>query len=209
MRQPEKPNFDHEQSYIGYIAGIDEVGRGPWAGPVVAATVVFNTYNLPAEIADFLNDSKKMTHVQRERLYDLLTNGKWCSYALGQASVEEIDRINIRQATFVAMQRSFTSLEHPVDVALIDGNAVPELSCRAIPIVGGDSISFSIAAASIIAKVYRDRLMRDLSLSFPGYGWETNAGYGTKGHQEGISIYGITPHHRKSFAPVREALDAA
>ncbi|MBP6985518.1 MAG: ribonuclease HII [Alphaproteobacteria bacterium] len=198
-----------EMRHSGTVVGIDEVGRGPWAGPVVAACLFFHDYELPTDIALYLNDSKKMTALQREKIYDKLTNSQICSYAIGQASVEEIDEHNIRQATFMAMERSFNLLNQKIDVALIDGNCAPKLPCQTIPIIKGDAISLSIAAASVIAKVYRDKFMQELSLSFPGYGWEKNAGYGTKKHQEGISLYGITPHHRKSFAPIRNALKAA
>ena len=198
-----------EMRHSGIVVGIDEVGRGPWAGPVMAACLFFHHYELPTDIALYLNDSKKMTALQRKKIYDKLTNSQICSYAIGQASVEEIDEHNIRQATFMAMERSFNLLNQKIDVALIDGNCAPKLPCQTIPIIKGDAISLSIAAASVIAKVYRDKFMQELSLSFPGYGWEKNAGYGTKKHQEGISLYGITPHHRKSFAPIRNALKAA
>lgn len=206
---PSKPDFSFEKNADGLVAGIDEVGRGPWAGPVVAASLVFHCYDLPEVLISSINDSKKLTIKKRNQIFEQLSNGQFCSFAIGQASVEEIDAINIRQATFLAMQRSYSALELNVDLALVDGNALPKLPCKSLAIIGGDSISFSIAAASIMAKVFRDNLMTELGEEYPGYGWDTNAGYGTKSHQEGLARFGITPHHRKSFAPIRQLLDAA
>jgi len=199
----------HEKQYSGVVAGIDEVGRGPWAGPVVAAAVVFHTYDLPDSLTLYIHDSKQVTEKKRLELYEELTNSQLCTYAIAQASVEEIDQVNIRQATFLAMQRCLEGLNTTVDIALVDGNDTPKLPCRAIPIIGGDKVSLSIAAASILAKVFRDNLMVQLSKQHPGYGWETNAGYGTKQHQEALALHGVTPHHRRSFAPIRILLEAA
>lgn len=181
------------------ICGIDEVGRGPLAGPVIAAAVI-----LPDRLPDFfknVTDSKKLSTVQRENLYPLLT--ECCHYGIGYATVEEIDQHNILQATFLAMQRAFHSLPHVPHKAMVDGNRAPQLPCDIETVIGGDSKVASIAAASIIAKVTRDRLMADLDKEYPGYGWAKNAGYGTKAHQNGMNSLGITPHHRRSFAPVR------
>lgn len=205
----ERPDLSLEKGYNGIIAGIDEVGRGPWAGPVVAAAVVFTSQRLPKSLSDHLNDSKKLTEKKRNELYDVLIGYEKCHLAVAEATVEEIDRINIVQATFLAMQRAVTALGISIDVALIDGHIVPDLSCTAIPVVCGDQTSLSIAAASIIAKVSRDKYMRELALEFPHYGWETNVGYGTKGHHEALRLHGISPHHRRSFAPVREIVEAA
>lgn len=204
-----RPDLIHERQYTGVVAGIDEVGRGPWAGPVVAAAVIFHTYDLPESLSLHVHDSKQLTEKKRLSLYDLLTTSEHCSYAISQASVEEIDQVNIKQATFLAMQRCLEGLNKHVDIALVDGNDTPKLPCKAIPIIGGDAVSLSIAAASIIAKVFRDQLMTDLGKQYPGYGWDTNSGYGTKQHQEGLRLYGVTPHHRQSFAPIRELLQAA
>lgn len=208
-KQIKRPDLSIEKNYSGIIAGIDEVGRGPWAGPVVSAAVVFTNHNLPKSLSDHIHDSKKLTEKKRDLLYDALIGFDDCHIAIAEATVEEIDQLNIAQATFLAMQRAVTSLGMDIDVALIDGRSVPDLPCKAVPVVGGDSISLSIAAASIIAKVSRDRYMRDLAKEFPDYGWETNVGYGTKAHQLALKAHGVSPHHRKSFAPVKEILEAA
>lgn len=181
------------------ICGIDEVGRGPWAGPVVAAAVI-----LPAKLPDFfqgVTDSKKLSAATRETLFPLLL--EHCHVGLGQASVEEIDTHNILQATFIAMQRAFRALSVQPTRALVDGNKIPQLPCPAQAIIGGDAKVPAIAAASIIAKVTRDRLMKDLCQQHPGYNWSRNMGYGTKDHQNGLAALGVTPHHRRSFAPIR------
>ncbi len=195
------PNFDFETESKHPVCGIDEVGRGPWAGPVMAAAVVLDPLNIPAG----LNDSKKLSAAKREALFEEIN--ATAMVAIGVASVEEIDQINILQATFLAMRRAIEALEITPVFALIDGNKIPPgLPCKARAIVKGDSRSVSIAAASIIAKVTRDRLMCDLSATFPGYSWETNMGYGTKAHQEGLAKLGVTPHHRVSFKPIHKML---
>jgi len=182
------------------IAGVDEVGRGPWAGPVTACAVILDPDNIP----DGLNDSKKLTAKRREDLFDQIMAAAQVSCV--HVSVEEIDQINILQATFRAMERAVAGLPVP-DHILIDGNKIPpNLPSPASAIIKGDGKSVSIAAASIIAKVTRDRLMLDLSNSHPGYGWETNAGYGTKMHQSGLLNHGVTPHHRRSFKPIHNIL---
>jgi ribonuclease HII len=204
-----RPDLKHEQQHNGIVVGIDEVGRGPWAGPVVAAAVIFHSYQLPESLSILINDSKQLTEKKRNEAFQALTTSEHCSYAIAEASVEEIDQFNIKQATFLAMQRCFEKLNTPIHIALVDGNDMPKLPCKAIPIIGGDRVSLSIAAASILAKVYRDELMTNLSKTHPGYGWETNAGYGTKLHQEALQAYGVTPHHRRSFAPIKLLLEAA
>ncbi|MDD9912782.1 MAG: ribonuclease HII [Alphaproteobacteria bacterium] len=202
------PNFSLEQTLLaqGYqnIAGVDEVGRGPWAGPVVACAVVLNPLQLPEGI----DDSKKLSAAKRESLYETLT--QTTTWALGEASVAEIDTYNIRNATFLAMQRALANLPQQTDYALVDGNALPQdIPCPAQTVIKGDGKSLSIAAASIIAKVTRDRLMGKLHEEYPHFGWHTNAGYGTKTHQEGLAQHGITPHHRTSFKPIKEHLPNA
>jgi ribonuclease HII len=204
-----RPSLLHEKQYEGVIAGIDEVGRGSWAGPVVAACVVFHTLKLPRSLTKHIHDSKLLTEKRRLEVYKTLATYEHCSYAIAQASPQEIDQINIREATFLAMKRSFEEIDQQIDVTLIDGNASPKLPCKTVAIIRGDQISLTIAAASIIAKVYRDQLMTDLGEEFPHYGWDTNAGYGTKKHQDALKSHGVTPHHRSSFAPIRELLKAA
>lgn len=198
------PDLTHEARLGGLVAGVDEVGRGPWAGPVVAAAVIIPAHTaLPPGI----NDSKKLSATRRDALFDALTSHT--QFGIGQASVEEIDELNILQATGLAMRRALHALPIPPDAALIDGNRIPNgLTCRAECLVKGDSRSLSIAVASIIAKVTRDRLMARLAAQHPFYGWEKNAGYGTKAHQEGLRLHGVTPHHRRSFRPIRECLEA-
>ncbi|MBR1777734.1 MAG: ribonuclease HII [Alphaproteobacteria bacterium] len=203
------PDFTYERTFpaaAGLIAGIDEAGRGPWAGPVVAGAVIFPDLQISASLASKLDDSKKLTAAKREALFEELhASNAFISY--GSASVEEIDRLNILQATFLAMRRAVESLPQKPDFALIDGNKVPpNLPCPAQFLIKGDALSLSVAAASIIAKVTRDRLMSELAKEFPYYGWEKNAGYGTKAHQEGLKAHGICVHHRKSYAPIKEYL---
>ena len=185
------------------IAGIDEVGRGPWAGPVTACAVILDPNNIP----DGLNDSKVLTAKRREQLFDLIMDSAQVSCV--HVEVTEIDQVNILQATFRAMERAVSHLPIPNHI-LVDGNKLPpNLPSQATAIVKGDAKSASIAAASIIAKVTRDRLMSDLSEAYPGYGWEKNAGYGTKMHQLGLLNHGVTPHHRRSFKPIHNILYSA
>ncbi|MFO0388789.1 MAG: ribonuclease HII [Alphaproteobacteria bacterium] len=193
----------YEQSFGGLIAGIDEAGRGPWAGPVVAAAVVFYTDKIPEGV----HDSKKLSAVRREQIFDdILKNAH---VGIGLATPEEIDKVNILQATFLAMQRAYGLLGFTPDIALIDGNKCPSLPCKTKAIIGGDALCPSIAAASIIAKVTRDRIMADLAKQHPAYGWERNAGYGTTQHQKALADFGVTPHHRKSYKPIQLLLESA
>lgn len=196
------PDLSLEQSLAGTVVGIDEVGRGPLAGPVVAAAVIVDPATLPAELAAHLDDSKKLSATKRQRLDTLVRTH--CRFAIAEASVAEIDRLNILKATFLAMRRALDGLGIAVDHALVDGNRPPPLPCPVTCVVGGDGKSLSIAAASVVAKEYRDRLMRDLDIQFPGYGWARNAGYGTKAHLDALRRLGPTPHHRLSFAPVAQ-----
>lgn len=185
------------------VCGVDEVGRGPLCGPVLAAAVILDPGAIPAG----LNDSKALTARKREALYDELISR--CDWATGMASVEEIDRHNILKATMLAMFRAVEGLKSKPALALVDGNRAPKLNCPAKTIVKGDGRVLSIAAASIIAKVIRDRMMTELAREHPGYGWERNAGYGTGEHLDAIQRLGITPHHRRSFAPIRNMLSPA
>jgi ribonuclease HII len=183
------------------IAGVDEVGRGPLAGPVTAAAVILD----PARIPPGLNDSKQLTARRREALFAVLL--ETAETGIGHASVEEIDSLNILQASHLAMRRAIAALARPPDHLLIDGNRRPQgLICPAETIVRGDARSLSIAAASIIAKVTRDRIMVDLAQQHPGYGWDRNAGYPTKDHREALRKLGVTAAHRRSFRPVHNML---
>ncbi|WGW05388.1 ribonuclease HII [Tropicibacter oceani] len=183
------------------VAGVDEVGRGPLAGPVVAAAVILN----PEAFPDGLNDSKKVSPKRREAMTLLIR--QQALVGIGEATVEEIDQVNILQATYLAMRRAVAALPHQPDHLLIDGNRLPpDLPCPATTIVRGDSKSPSIAAASIVAKTWRDNVMKMIATQFPGYGWETNAGYPTKCHKSALQNLGVTPHHRRSFKPVHNIL---
>ena len=199
------PDYSLELKALGAghacVAGVDEVGRGPLAGPVTAAAVVLD----PACIPEGLNDSKKLTARKRERLHDLLVDVAELSVA--HASVEEIDELNILRAAHLAMLRALEGLPRKPDFALIDGNMIPRgCPIPAEAVVKGDGLSASIAAASIVAKIRRDRIMMDLAQQYPGYGWETNAGYGSKKHMDALANLGATPHHRRSFKPVHNIL---
>ena len=198
-------NFIEEQRLIdsghAVVAGVDEVGRGPLAGPVTAAAVVLDPENIPQGLAD----SKKLNLATRERLSDELL--ACAQVSIAHASVQEIDALNILRASHLAMVRAVAGLGVSVDHALIDGNMIPaDLTCAATALVKGDARSQSIAAASIVAKVARDRIMVDLAQQYPGYGWEKNAGYPTKVHREGLTRLGVTPHHRRSFKTVHKML---
>jgi ribonuclease HII len=183
------------------VAGVDEVGRGPLAGPVTAAAVVLD----PECIPEGLNDSKKLTEPRRRALYDLIATSAEVSIA--HASVEEIEQLNILRASHLAMQRALDGLPRRPCIALIDGNMIPRgLTIPARAIVKGDALSVSISAASIMAKICRDCVMRDLAQHYPGYGWETNAGYPSKSHKEALQNLGVTPHHRRLFKPVHNIL---
>ncbi|HEY3638325.1 MAG TPA: ribonuclease HII [Rhizomicrobium sp.] len=188
----------------GPVAGVDEVGRGPLAGPVVAAAVILDRKRIPKD----LDDSKQMQAEARETAYMRIFE---CALAVGvgEASVDEIDLVNIRQATHLAMARAVRALTHQPGFALVDGNDPPALPCPCDTIVGGDARSVSIAAASIIAKVTRDRMMQALHADYPGYGWFKNKGYGTGEHLDALARLGPCVHHRRSFAPVHNILYGA
>ncbi|KHA50701.1 ribonuclease HII [Sulfitobacter geojensis] len=200
-----KPDFEFERAAMaqGYtrIAGVDEVGRGPLAGPVTAAAVILD----PAHIPEGLNDSKKLTKKARERLYDEIM--EVAEVSIAHATVEEIDGINILRASHLAMMRALEGLKTPADYVLVDGNMLPrDLVLPAQTIIKGDSRSQSISAASIMAKICRDCVMLSLAQQHPGYGWETNMGYGSKRHIEALQELGVTPHHRRSFKPIHKML---
>ncbi|MEM6659582.1 MAG: ribonuclease HII [Pseudomonadota bacterium] len=199
------PDFDLEHALMssgyGRIAGVDEVGRGPLAGPVVAAAVILDPQNIPAG----LNDSKALSGKRRAAL-DITIRAQ-SVFAVAQASVAEIDQHNILRASHIAMERAVAALVPAPDFLLIDGNMIPKgLSIPAQAVVKGDARSVSIAAASILAKIWRDQVMVDLAQQHPGYGWDTNAGYPTKYHKDALRNLGVTPHHRRSFKPVHNIL---
>lgn len=192
------------------VCGIDEVGRGPLAGPVTAACAFIPTEKLRHPVWDAVTDSKKLTAAKRDYLFEIIKDQ--CVYGIAEASMEEIDTLNIHHATLLAMKRAYYQQARSFDfarddsrehMALIDGKFAPALPCKTQTVVKGDGKSLSIAAASILAKVTRDRFMAKIHEEFPHYGWANNAGYGTPEHLSGIEKFGITIYHRKSFAPCR------
>ncbi len=202
------PDFEFElraqERGFNRIAGVDEAGRGPWAGPVVAGAVILNEVDLPLYLREQLNDSKKLSPRKREKLFALLPD--CADIGVGVSDVTEIDQINILQASFRAMERALAKLQPPPDYVLVDGNKMSALPYAAESVVKGDNRSLSIAAASIVAKVTRDRIMAGLADQYPGYGWERNAGYGTAEHKAALTCLGVTDQHRKSFSPIRKML---
>ena len=196
------PDLALEFELGGIVAGIDEVGRGPLAGPVVAAAVILDPARLPTALLERLDDSKALSKRLREELAELVPQA--ATIGFGEASVEEIDRLNILQATMLAMRRAYDALGRVADHALVDGNRPPRLPCPVRCVVGGDGLSLSIAAASVVATVRRDALMAELAAAHPGFGWERNAGYGTPEHLTALKSLGPTVHHRRSFAPVAQ-----
>lgn len=198
------PDFELERQALrqgaGSVGGVDEAGRGPWAGPVVAAAVILD----PQAIPEGLDDSKKLTRRRREQLFEELLAA--ATIGIGVGDVSRIDRDNIRNATLWAMAEAVTAMGAPCGAVLVDGNVCPQLACPAKAVIGGDRKSLSIAAASIVAKVTRDRIMHDLDREFPAYGWAHNKGYGTKAHRSAIERVGVCRHHRRSYRPIREAL---
>lgn len=193
-----------ESAAGGIVAGVDEAGRGPWAGPVVAAAVVLDGARLPIDLTAAIDDSKVLGRGRRERIFAALP--AFARIGVGSASVEEIDRLNILQAALLAMQRAVAGLDVVPDLVLVDGKQVPKLTCPARAVVDGDARSLSIAAASIVAKVHRDKWMADLAVRYPGYGWERNAGYGTAEHRAALVRLGVTSQHRRSFKPIKALL---
>ena len=199
------PDYDYErlatQQGARRVVGVDEVGRGPLCGPVTAAAVWLDPATLPAG----LDDSKRVSARAREHVFAAIMAS--ADVGIGHASPSEIDEINILQATYLAMHRAIAALDVSPDFLLVDGNRLPTgLPCAAQAVVKGDGKVLSIAAASIVAKVTRDRIMAELDLRYPGYGWAENAGYPTKRHKNAIADLGLTPEHRRSFAPIRKIL---
>jgi len=190
------------------VVGLDEAGRGPWAGPVVAAAAWLDPAALPAALLARLDDSKRLSPAARAEIFEALAAAPASAARLGvgRAGVGEIDRLNILEASLLAMSRALAGLGIEPDAALVDGNRAPALPCPVKTVVKGDSRSLTIAAASIVAKVTRDRGMAELARRHPGYGWERNQGYGTAEHRAALDRLGVTPEHRRSFRPVREAL---
>jgi ribonuclease HII len=195
------PDRRLEKALAAPVCGVDEAGRGPLAGPVVAAAVILPA-RLPRGLSSGIDDSKKLARERREALYAAILES--CIVGIGEASVAEIDRLNIFHAAMLAMQRAVAALPVPPGHAIVDGNHAPKFACAATPVVEGDARCLSVAAASIVAKVTRDRFMIARAAEFPGYGWEKNMGYGTAEHLAGLKRLGPTPLHRAHFAPVAQ-----
>lgn len=201
------PDFLLETEAGGRVAGLDEAGRGPLAGPVLAAAVVF-LVPPPAALARLLDDSKRLTPARRSAAFEALRETVAMGQAeagIGAASAAEIGQVNILRASHLAMARALARLPSPPGLALVDGNLAPRLPCPVRCVVGGDGLSFSIAAASILAKVVRDRAMARLDARWPGYGFAAHQGYPTAAHRAALARLGPTPHHRRGFAPVDQA----
>tara|TARA_B110000196_G_scaffold298906_1_gene291098 strand:- start:342 stop:968 length:627 start_codon:yes stop_codon:yes gene_type:complete len=204
------PDFSIEKTFNQHVIGIDEVGRGPLAGPVVCCAFIFFDNEISDEDLYFIDDSKKLSKKKRtvaiKEIYKLKKNNK-IQFSLGMASVEEIDKYNILEATKISMRRAVKKINQPDTQLIIDGNIDLKLECNpSKSIIKGDQKSYSIAAASIIAKIHRDRYMKFLSNKYPSYHWSSNAGYGTTKHIKEIQLKGITPHHRKSFEPIKSLI---
>ena len=197
------PHYRFERAHGGRVAGVDEAGRGPLAGPVVAAAVVF-TGRIPQTLSRQLDDSKKLEAPEREAAFAALQAWPGVEIGVGAASVADIARLNILHASLLAMARAVLRLGVPPDLALVDGNVPPRLLCEVRCVVGGDAECLSIAAASIVAKVVRDRAMARLGVRFPVYGWGQNAGYATAHHRAALRAHGPTRHHRAAFGTVRQ-----
>ena len=201
------PNLMMENQAAGPVAGLDEAGRGPLAGPVVAASV-FLEDPARARLPDGINDSKTLNAEARETLFAELTRDGSVAWGIGIASVDEIEQINILEASMLAMRRAVLALPTPPTLVLVDGNRLPDLDCAMRAVPGGDGKCLSVAAASIVAKVTRDRIMDTLARAHPAFGWDTNRGYATQAHRAAIRRVGVTRHHRRSFGTVRELLEA-
>ena len=202
--------FTHERVYLNKgctrIAGVDEVGRGPLAGPVVAAVALFSPRLIRQGLAEPLDeviDSKRLSAKKREQFFKLLQSLQGFEFGIAEVGAEEVDKINILQATHKAMQKAVAELDQEPEHLLVDGRPVPSLGQAQTALIKGDSLSYSIAAASILAKVTRDRMMEHAEAEFPGYGFAANKGYGTRGHIDALSKLGPCPLHRQSFAPIR------
>ncbi|HRC26087.1 MAG TPA: ribonuclease HII [Alphaproteobacteria bacterium] len=209
MKPRSMPDFSLEDALQGPVCGLDEAGRGPLVGPVTAACVFVPPRSRDQAFWSRVNDSKALTSFVRESLFESITSH--CVFGIAHADPAEIDSLNILQASLLAMRRAFeilcAKMDAPPSHALVDGNAAPPgLGCAVVPVIKGDARSRSIAAASILAKISRDRILLDLATQHPHYGWETNAGYPTAQHIDAINAHGLTVHHRHSFAPVRNFL---
>jgi ribonuclease HII len=196
----EPPTYEIENGFSGLVAGVDEAGRGPWAGPVVAAAVILNRRTAPEGV----RDSKTLTEKRRRELAAALW--KTARVGVGVAGVEEIDSLNILRASLLAMTRAIANLPVAPAVALVDGAIKPKLSCPVYAVVKGDLTCMSIAAASIIAKTVRDRMMLELARDYPNYHWHANKGYAAPAHRAALDRFGVTPHHRRSFAAIYNIL---
>ena len=194
------PDLTHEKRFSGFVAGVDEVGRGPLAGPVLAAAVVLPV-GLTAQLAAMLDDSKKLSAKRRAAAFIAL-HESGAQIGVGAASVREIYRLNILHASFLAMRRAIAALPMAPDHVLVDGNKTPGIVIPCTALIGGDGLSLSIAAASIVAKELRDKLMRLLDARYPHYGWASNAGYAAAIHRAAILEHGPSPHHRRGFGPL-------
>lgn len=199
-----RPSFDLEKSFSGKVVGLDEAGIGCWAGDVFAG-ISYVPFDTSPIILQELNDSKKLSLKKRETLFKSFDDYgiKW---AVAAASLEEIDTLNIRGAALLAMERAFSMLDLSPDMALIDGTMKPTLPCPLKTVIKGDQKSYSIAAASIATKVVRDQHMAHLCKEYPHYGWDKNAGYGTRQHQDALEKHGVSPYHRKTYAPILKIL---
>ena len=204
------PNFSIEKEFNNPVIGLDEVGRGPLAGPVISCGCYFKSYKIQKDFTNFIGDSKKLSEKKRDLSFKFLKNLKKeniIDFHLGIANVEEIDNLNILEATKLSMKRVIDKFNLKNAKLIIDGNfSLNYKSYKEQSIIKGDNKSLSIAAASIIAKVHRDRLMKKLSIKFQNFGWEKNAGYGTKKHIENIHRFGPTIHHRKTFEPIKSLI---
>lgn len=204
--KPSRPDFSREPIELGIVCGVDEAGRGPLAGPVYAGCVYVPPEQRNHPVWTAVRDSKKLTAARRDDLFSIIQTQSF--FGIGEATVKEIDEVNILQATYIAMNRAIENMRKKfsltnLDLVLIDGNRAPKMTYQTQTVVKGDALSISIAAASILAKVSRDRVMEDLHTQFPAYGWGSNAGYGTAAHLDAIKTHGICAHHRKSFEPIK------
>ena len=209
-KKTSKPDFSLEKDLkVNYVAGIDEAGRGPWAGPVVSAAVILTPGFFKTDLCSSIDDSKKIKPEKRETIVEKLIklsqeNPPLLYIGIGEASAQEIDQINILEATFLAAERALENLPQKPQAILMDGSLSFPYNLPVHPIVQGDQKSLSIAAASLVAKVTRDQIMDKFAKQYPTFGWEKNKGYGTKQHQNAIAEYGVTPHHRLSFKPLQK-----
>ncbi len=202
------PSFEFESLYDSPVAGVDEAGIGSWIGPVMAAAVILDP-DVSKDLLSQLNDSKKLSEKKRDHIFSVLQESPHVHMGIGEASLEEIESLNIRRAGLLAMKRAVESLSLTPTMVLVDGTGKPDMSTPIKTIIKGDQRSYSISAASIIAKVTRDRWVQSIACDYPGYGFEKNAGYGTKQHQEALEIQGVTHWHRRSYAPIAALLSSS